>query len=404
MIRERSTQSCIYCGNRVGRVKKGEHIIPKAIGGARTIKNVCDRCNNHFSVLDTELCSRSSLSIVASQQIKSHIWQAWDVDVAADNLLIEGRPEWPTKSFLTYPQIIFEQAGPHIRGDYVEMIQFGREDFERVLTKSALLAYRRHEAGEKRCLHFERIEPNPAPNDGYRLPPRMFWRHSISELASRLARNRPAAFVLRYITEAERRFALNCLDNWSGTQRFREFVVQLGTSLPSLRCFYDCAKVLRALAKIAINVLAAYCPNTPIDNRHFGDVIKVIIGKTPVSSRLIRANGFVCASDIQPIRDSNGGHSFRLLHMKGHWMIYMSFFGGRIGAFVRFPGPNNEQWCSANIVAPLHSGEWTFTLSPILQPLIVRTEWEDQAKIMPSVEMRNVSTEIRVSHVPKAEA
>ena len=138
MIRQHNMRKCVYCGERVGRVKKGEHIIPEAIGGARTIKNVCNRCNSDFSVLDMELCSRSCLSVVASQQIDSHVWQVWDVDAAEDNLLIEGHPDWSSQSLISYPQLIFENAGPCIRGDYIEMMQFGQEDFERVLTKGTV--------------------------------------------------------------------------------------------------------------------------------------------------------------------------------------------------------------------------------------------------------------------------
>jgi hypothetical protein len=68
----------------------------------------------------------------------------------------------------------------------------------------------------------------------------------------------------------------------------------------------------------------------------------------------------------------------------------MSFFGGRIGASVDFPGPNREAWNMADIVMPLRSGEYSFTTSKLLQPLPVRIETSDLRKIIPSIDPINV--------------
>jgi hypothetical protein len=82
-----------------------------------------------LSQLDKELCSRSFLSIVASQEIDSYLWQAWDIDHDSNNLLLEARPSWAAdktlNSLVCYPQITFEPHGPDIRGDCNEMTQFG---------------------------------------------------------------------------------------------------------------------------------------------------------------------------------------------------------------------------------------------------------------------------------------
>lgn len=404
MKAETSPRLCIYCGGPVGRVKKGEHIIPEAIGGARTIKTVCGDCNNGFSRIDAEVCSRSPLSVIASQEIGAHIWQVWDVDHAARNLLLEARPDWSAQSLTQYPQMVFEQSGPQIRGDYLEMLHFGREDSERVFVKSMLRAFRRHEAGEQRWLHAEHIETNPALATGYRFPPRIFFRHSIDEPANRLLSKKRASFVLRYLTPADRRFALNVLDNWNPTGRFRAFGVGIGSHLPALRCFYDAASALRGLLKIAINVLAAYCPNTPVNKDAFPDVVKVVKGEAPVTEVLLLANGFAWACDIQPIKADDRGHSFRLLHTDGQWSVYASFFGGRVGSFVRFAGPNHEPWRCASIVAPLHSQDWVAVTSALVQPLTARIEWQDPAKIMPSVEICNVQTGLKVTPLPTRKA
>ena len=179
MASKRRSRHCIYCGGNVGKVRKGEHIVPEAIGGALSIRTVCGGCNNAFSTIDTELCSRSPLSIIASQEIDAHIWQIWDVDHGVKNLLLEAKPDWSVNSLVQYPQIVFESRGPQIRGDYEEMLHFGRESFAKVLVKAVLRAFRNHEIGEKRWLHFERIEANSALSGRYRYPPRIFARRSI---------------------------------------------------------------------------------------------------------------------------------------------------------------------------------------------------------------------------------
>jgi hypothetical protein len=208
--------------------------------------------------------------------------------------------------------------------------------------------------------------------------------------------------VLRYQTDADRRFALNALDNWRSGGRFNHYEVGIGSALPAMRCFYDAGKTLRALAKIAINILAHCCPNTPVNRIGFENVVRVITGELDVPRKLLRANGFVRAADIAPLGRFDGGHSFRLMHMDGHWHVYAAFFGGRIGSFVRFPGPNGESWCRADVHAPLKSKQWTIQTGSVLQPLRVHIEWRDPSTIIPLAEMVNPESELRVIRVPRA--
>src|SRR6266699_3455885 len=97
LLPDRPAPTCMYCGGPViENHGKGEHIVQKAIGGARTLKDrVCTRCNNNeLSEVDRELCSRSFLSVVASQEIDGHLALIWDVDHTSRNLLVEARPVW----------------------------------------------------------------------------------------------------------------------------------------------------------------------------------------------------------------------------------------------------------------------------------------------------------------------
>lgn len=387
---------CIYCDSYVGRVRKGEHIIQEAIGGALTVRTVCASCNNTFSNIDAELCSRSPLSIVASQQIDAHLWQAWDVDHSDSDMLLEAYPNWAAESLTLYPQIVFDSTGPQLRGDMEEITRFGSRGFEQVIVKSMLRAFRRHEAGLKRWLHFERVEKDQIIERGYRLPPRIFPRMSIDDLADRLVRGEQASFIIRYQTDADRRRVLNAIETWNPAKSFRSFGGGIGSALPVFGCYYDMGKVFRALAKMAVNLLAHFCPNTPINRKTIGPVVRVIRGKSPVSPELLAANGFVHAADVASIKTNGNDHSFRLLHWDDEWLVYSSFFGGRIGSFVRFPGPNKESWRCADIVAPIGSAEWTVVTRDMILPLKVHIEWQDPSKIIPAIKMLNSASRLVV--------
>jgi hypothetical protein len=146
--------------------------------------------------------------------------------------------------------------------------------------------------------------------------------------------------------------------------------------------------VFRAFAKIAINLLAAFCPNTLVNRDTFGPVIRRIVGESYVQPQLLRAVGFVRAEGIRRI-SVKSAHTFRLLYHSGQWNTLMSFFGGRIGAFIAFPGPNGESWNSADIVMPLREGDYRIQTSKFVEPFRVQVETGDMTKIAPSVEVIN---------------
>jgi hypothetical protein len=149
------------------------------------------------------------------------------------------------------------------------------------------------------------------------------------------------------------------------------------------------------LWKIALNLLAHCCPGTPVNFEHFRGVIPLIRGREEMGVAFLQQDGFVHASDIQPISAPDRAHSFRLLHSGGWWLIYSSLFGGRIGSVVRFAGPNAEPWTCADIVAPINSREWSISYHTHAEPLPVRVEWRVPALIMPSVPMHNAQAEVR---------
>jgi hypothetical protein len=396
----RTTPTCMYCGNPTKRGGKGEHIVPKAIGGALTLndtsdKRVCPGCNSGvLSEVDRELCSRSFLSVVASQELDAHIWQAWDVDHSSGNLLVEAKPEWDggfLSQLICYPQMTFERTGPDIRGDLEEIQHFGHEDFEKVFRKAIRQAFHKFSANEKGSLHFERIQSGVI-HAGYRLAPRIFTRHSIAEIARNI---NDQSFILRFVTDADRRFALRSLSLLGEGRQCTKWTQRPGSTLPTISVFFDIGVTLRALIKLGLNLIAAYCHNTPVNHDTFRQAMRLILGEGQINPGLFNQMGFVRATDIQCIKDDGGGHSFRLVHMGGHWRVYSSFFGGRIGSFVLIPGPNYENWACADIVAPIKSRDWMFRKREIIQPFGVKVQWADSTEVAPSLKLQNSISAIR---------
>ncbi len=398
-------RKCIYCGREVTKERRGEHIVPAAIGGTLTLKekatkSVCGRCNNQvLSVLDKELCTRSHLSVIASQEIDSSLWQVWDIDHSARELLVEAKPKWEDgelRSLVGYPQMIFEADGPQIRGDADEMRRFGKDEVLNVMIRAVYSAFERYNAGKKRVFHLERVRTDLSSR-GYRLPPRVYSPHSIAKIAEDI---KGQSFVFRYLTAADLRFALRGMSHLDigNKKQFARSSFYLGSRVPSLAVYFDVGLTVRAMMKIAFNLLAAYCTNTNVNCDTFPDITRLILGGHP-DSNIVAGNGFVHAEDVEELARP-GCHCFRITSLENRWVVYMSFFGGRIGSTVSFPGSNREEWSTMTIVAPLHSKEWTATSSRLVLPLKVRIEWSKHEAIVPSLKLQYAQTRLLVENAP----
>jgi hypothetical protein len=211
------SKTCLYCGIPTQRGNKGEHIVPEAIGCTLTLNDfhgrlVCSSCNNGvLSRVDNELCRRSYLSIIASQEISTPLWQAWDVDHANSNQLVEARPMWTDgilSDLITCPQMTFGSGSPDYRGDSAEMLRFGYDDFYQVFVRSVRYAFQRYKGGVRNAINIEKVESD-ITKENYRFWPRVYSPHTIWEIARKIRKSR---FVLRYVTEDDKRHALNCLE------------------------------------------------------------------------------------------------------------------------------------------------------------------------------------------------
>jgi hypothetical protein len=392
---------CIYCGEEIRKVNRGEHIVPQAIGGKVYIsdvcgvKKVCSTCNNEsLAVIDDELCKQSFVAAVAVVAMNKQIGQTWDIDHEAAGLLVEAGYDHARSTMIHHPQIIFDGEEVQIRADYDDMQAYGQKRFKTDLITYLLEAHRDFKSGTKNRIVFKPVAPNEQLFKFLRLPPRLFSaKRSVAEIKPGMT------FELRYVDAADREKALRRIETLTPDMEFPREAVRLTATLGQMRIRFDQGKVLRALAKIGLNLLAAFCPHTPIDRDHVPDVFDVILGDKIVDDRLKVANGFVHAENLEPIRVADA-HSFLLQHTGRRWDILCSLFGGRIGTFVNIPGPNREPWVSARVVLPL-TGEFTIEQqSNVYRHVPYTIEWRDIHKIAPTLGVVNVHTVTTREDVP----
>lgn len=377
--------ACIYCGGTLTGVSEGEHVIQAALGGRVTIQTVCGKCNGLFSALDKELVSRSFMAAVASQEVDSRIWQVWDVDHAAGNLLIEARPDWKLSRMHTYPQIVFDPKGIQTRCGLDEAAKFGQRDAMRIIERSVLRARCELIAGNRRAMHFERInfsEEN-AFDRQYRFPPRAYFPHSLQVLADRLQKRKLASCTVRFATQRGMRTALNALQYWNRDMSIQSVSERQSSRLPAFRFIFDTGMVLRSLVKVGVNLIAYCCPNTPVNPATFQLATNLVRGEIPVAPEDLKLHGFVNINGVKSIA-SEGAHCFRLFHSSRGWMVIGAFFGGKIGTVVRFPGPNFERWSVLDVTAPINSKTWTLSPSNLSIPGHLKVCWTSADEIMPS--------------------
>lgn len=386
-------RTCFYCGGPATRIRDGEHVFPQAIGCAVTIversgRRVCHGCNNGvLSIVDNALCGLSYLALIASQELDASLWQLWDIDHAAGDQLVEAKPSWvdgELNGIYCYPQMIFESGIPHIRCNAHEATEYGFEKFEETLVNAMFDAFKRHKEGNKKLgLYFEPVEPEIIPK-GCRLDPRVFTRRTIAEIAKK-----KSTFIVRYKSQEDKDTALTHLSKLGDWKKMKRWTNKPSSRVPTIANVFDFGQTLRGLMKIGVNLLAAFCTKTPVSRDHFPVPIRLIRGEYHPSSNLFSVFGFVPADQLSELWADDKSHAFRLTYLNGHWQVYLSFFGGRLCAFVAMPGPNGEDWSTLDIVAPLKSKDWRLTYSPLIRPITTRVQWDDLKTLAPTIKLKD---------------
>lgn len=383
----RTTKSCIYCDGRLQRVRKGEHVIPQALGSSETIRCVCHECNNVFSILDQHLITCSPVHLVdyRLRMTKGGNW--FDIDHDDDNLIIESYPDSNQTTWITWPQMIFCERGTQIRGDYEEFEQIGAEDWQARFFTNLCAAYERYKAGDKRAILFSR---NTGMSLLGRYPPRVFAERSIREFA------RGMRFRARYEEKPQRDTILAELGKLTPKTRLRKPTrTAIGSKAPGGVMRGDAIKTYCALTKIAINALAHCCERTEVDRYAFRDAVRFVrlrrLWTDP--KRYLARCGFVRPVELRPLGCPENAHVLHLCHYAGAqlWQMYFVFFGGDVGGRIEFPGPNQEAWASTTIIAPFGSAfkSWNRTCcEEVVAPEVEIVAWTDEEflrKVVPSV-------------------
>jgi hypothetical protein len=398
-------RNCIYCGQPTGRGSEGEHIIPQAIDGGLTLNDktnyaVCKGCNGGvLSVIDEELCKRSFLSMVACQVLSKPLHQSWSCDYECDRVLYEVNQVWrgeTLETMICYPQIIFEKDGvKSFRGDLAEMQRLGDNYFS-IVHQAARHALEAFNAGAKGRINLERLKSTEIPKV-FRFPPRLFSRKTVTELSTEIEK---ASFILRFLTPDDKDFALSQLTDLVSLGRKKHTYTGMGGMRPATGLYFDRGRVVRALIKIGINTIAAFCPNTLVSRSAFDETIPVVMDEVQIKGPYLRMCGFIRAEGLASFAVAWDNHTIRLVYDLGNWHVYFSFFGGLIGAYVVFSGPNGEQWRTADIVAPLKSKNWTITTRKDVAHPQVEVTWTDQPAIMPSMKLQNSTSVLRTEERP----
>ena len=375
---------CIYCGQPVGRVRKGEHVVPAALGAKVAIRRVCWRCNNNvLSQLDQELVSRSPLSNVASSVLDTVGDNIWDFNAHLD-VALEGRLERELDAVVLWPQVVIDGKKVIFCYDAAEMSKVGFENgqrqFHRLLLEAISTVRRKYKKPRLRW----RSSPN-LPKRG-RFPPRIFTKHACDELSGKIS------FECRYHGTVDQNHILRTLEQWKlDPRKWKQFEGE-GVVDPEAMTTYQPRRILRALVKIGINLLA-YVMGDEFSRDRFLEAVEYVRfdrGCGPSKDHC----GFLQHTATEKLACPADSHKF-VLQYDRNWGLFCSFFGGMIGAWVDFPGRCWGEVRCINVVAPVGGNQWQVNTSPILVPTDRRVTIRPDL-MAPSLQIKNVQTRIRI--------
>jgi hypothetical protein len=350
-------KQCIYCGQDVHGVRKGEHVVPKALGTTVAIPRVCKKCNNNeLSQLDKEFVSVPPLHIASCEELDIIGDNVWDYNAQLD-LAIEGRLVKNLSVVVQWPQVVLDEGQSIFCYDIQEVEKVGLqvcyEAFHRQLLKAVETVRRNDRRPKFRWCSI----PNP-PRRG-RFPPRVFTRHKCDDLHGDIS------FECRYHGSIDQDGVLSRLEVWHIDIDNTKELSMLGVNDPETATSYRPRWILRALVKIGINLLA-YVMKDDFRRDAFFDATQFVL-RDIGSGPSIDECGFLHKKITKLLGCPQNSHKFILQHDR-NWALDCSFFGGIVGATVSFPG---QSWGNINrieIVAPLGSSDWKVCKSQILIP------------------------------------
>lgn len=390
---------CIYCG--LNKPSTDEHILQDALGGVDCIDTVCEGCNDHLAINDKILSVGSVLSPFASRELGGVGSEIWDIDHDRNGLLCDARMSKSTDAPVRKPQIVFDGDKHPVYFDQ-EDLRLGIEEIQNRLYTRLKSAYDFYAEFGSRC----RKKDYPGRDmiilnqvarirKEYRLPPRISCNKPIREW-----NHKALMFDLSYLTEEDRDSALALLATFDWSKRTTELQMQLGSEMPEAHIGFVLTFAMQAFAKVGFNMLAKYCKSTPVNCESFADTVGWILGKKHFQKLGDeRRLGFVTPDSIAQLGCPAKSNKFRLTHdsFENVWHLYGSFFEGKAGMYVIFPGPNNESWRTMELIAPYDK--------PMLPPVFhgLHRRFPVQATIDPremAPSLNIVTGDLRVDRTP----
>jgi hypothetical protein len=376
---------CIYCGDPTRGVRKGEHVIPAALGTKPTIRWVCGSCNSQFSQLDKELCSHSPLSVVLQQELGTDSTTHWEY-CSIHNIALEGGVRGDFSACALWPQLVVTDRGVLFYFDEEEARRYGVEDFARAFHNLVQHAIDRYERGEKSII-WERISRHP---DRGTFPPRLFTRKPYDEW------HRDMTFICRYHTPVNQRRIVSRLREWRPEVSRSKVRSTLGVQDPEGLLTFDIKMVLRALVKVGVNLLSYVSSPTAVNRGTFPQATMFARwGQDWMPEP--RSNGFVTERALSSFAGEENTHRLQLRYSGGSWRFLAVFFGGRIGTCVHFPGAPIGENIRYDVIAPISVRDWTVIRHRVYLPdAAIRTEWDDISVIIPSMPSRYRGSRLRI--------
>ncbi len=212
-------------------------------------------------------------------------------------------------------------------------------------------------------------------------------------------------FELHYHEEADVEIALSKLRKLNWNMAMMKADVQLGSELPEIHLSFIPERIIRAVTKIGMNLLAKFATaTTPNSSTYAATVSWIKDCQYAILFGNHETYGFIKPAGVAPLACPEDAHKFRLTYNADNerWMMYASFFGGKAATFASIFGPNKELWNTLDVVAPYSKP----LLSPIFdteyKPLEVEVALA-APDILPSIPWRNGETRVGRRRVRRSE-
>lgn len=304
---------CIYCKGSTSGVRKGEHIIPEALGCTLKLRCVCNECNSNFSILDKELCSKSPLSIVVQQELGTESTTNWDYneqyDIALEAKILPG-----FKSPMLWPQLVLLDKKVYFHFDQDEAEEVGIEDYTQAFHNLVQRSIEQWHNKNKGII-WERIRRHP---DRGRFPPRFFCRHEYGNW------KRGMTFICRYFDPIDQEQIVHIVSGWKPVITRSTVSTSLGVVNPEGFHTYERELVLRGLVKIGLNLLAHIHSHNAVNSDTFPMSIKYARLGTELTLDL-NSNGFITNNTLQASNCPTKAHKFELSYLDNQWRFIAVF-------------------------------------------------------------------------------